>query len=118
MATQSKANGEQDYHPDDLKGKGEPSFSVERALKGHESNSHRRQASDGGVELTYRTAHRRAGSNGTAATSSVSHKARGSNGHAAVGRERSDSGREENDISRKLGSLGLRNGRVHQVEQA
>ncbi|KAL8773253.1 MAG: hypothetical protein Q9194_004397, partial [Teloschistes cf. exilis] len=39
------------YHPDDLKGKGEPSYSIEKALKDHNSRSaaqhHRRVMSDG-----------------------------------------------------------------------
>ena len=47
----------QDYHPDDLKGKGEPSFTIERALKEHNS-SHRRHVSDGGVELAQRSRRR------------------------------------------------------------
>lgn len=34
------------YHPDDLKGKGEPSFSVEKALKEHKA--HGRHVSEGG----------------------------------------------------------------------
>ncbi|KAG9232642.1 hypothetical protein BJ875DRAFT_466215 [Amylocarpus encephaloides] len=36
------------YHPDDLKGKGEPSFSIERALKDHKKD-HRRVLSDGAL---------------------------------------------------------------------
>ncbi|KAH8679909.1 hypothetical protein BGZ60DRAFT_400926 [Tricladium varicosporioides] len=35
------------YLPEDYKGKGEPSFSIERALKEHKLNSHRRVMSDG-----------------------------------------------------------------------
>ena len=34
------------YLPDDYKGKGEPSFSIEKALKEHEKNTHRRVLSD------------------------------------------------------------------------
>jgi hypothetical protein len=37
----------QTYLPDDLKGKGEPSFRIEKALKDHEANAHRRVTSDG-----------------------------------------------------------------------
>ena len=37
----------QQYHPEDYKGKGEPSFSVDRALKEHKHNTHRRIMSDG-----------------------------------------------------------------------
>jgi len=35
------------YHPDDLKGKGEPSYTVERALKKDDQPSHKRIVSDG-----------------------------------------------------------------------
>lgn len=35
------------YHPEDLKGKGEPSFLIERALKDQKRNDHRRVMSDG-----------------------------------------------------------------------
>jgi hypothetical protein len=35
------------YNPDDFKGKGEPSYSIERALKNHKQNTHRRIMSDG-----------------------------------------------------------------------
>jgi hypothetical protein len=43
----------QNYHPEDYKGKGEPSFTVERALKRDAENSHRRGVSEGdqGYEL-------------------------------------------------------------------
>ncbi|KAI9785832.1 MAG: hypothetical protein M1816_008224 [Peltula sp. TS41687] len=47
-----------EYHPDDLKGKGEPSYSIELALKQqqHKRNDHRRVLSDGdsGYEMTSR----------------------------------------------------------------
>lgn len=47
----------QKYHPNDLKGKGEPSFTVEKALKDHKHNTHRRIMSDGdsGYELQVRS---------------------------------------------------------------
>lgn len=50
----------QDYHPDDIKGKGEPYFTIDRALKDHKKTSHRRIMSEGGIELTDR---RRSSSN-------------------------------------------------------
>ena len=37
----------QKYLPADLKGKGEPSYSIEKALKEHKHNTHRRIMSDG-----------------------------------------------------------------------
>ena len=38
----------QEYHPDDLKGKGEPSYTIEKALKDHKRNG------DSGIEMTSR----------------------------------------------------------------
>jgi len=44
-----------DYHPDDLKGKGEPSYSIEKALKDHKrAGDHRRVFSEGGIEMSSR----------------------------------------------------------------
>lgn len=40
-----------DYHPDDLKGKGEPSYSIEKALKDHKTHSRRRAASESHVDV-------------------------------------------------------------------
>jgi len=42
------------YHPEDLKGKGEPSYSIEKALKEHKHN-HRRIVSDGNSEYEMQT---------------------------------------------------------------
>lgn len=44
----------QKYLPEDLKGKGEPSYSIEKALKEHKRSSHRRVMSDGNnaIEMT------------------------------------------------------------------
>jgi hypothetical protein len=38
----------QDYHPDDLKGKGEPSYTIEKALKDHKT------IGDTGIEMKSR----------------------------------------------------------------
>ncbi|KAI9698488.1 MAG: hypothetical protein M1836_004069 [Candelina mexicana] len=45
------------YLPEDLKGKGEPSYTLEKALKEHKQNGHRRVASDGSsaYEMTPRS---------------------------------------------------------------
>jgi len=44
-----------DYHPDDIKGKGEPYFTIDRAIKNDaKKSSHRRVFSDGGIELSER----------------------------------------------------------------
>jgi hypothetical protein len=42
------ADNSQEYHPDDLKGKGEPSYSIEKALKDH------KRIGDTGTEMTTR----------------------------------------------------------------
>ena len=44
----------QKYLPEDLKGKGEPSYSLEKALKEHKLSKHRRVMSDGSeaIEMT------------------------------------------------------------------
>lgn len=49
------------YHPDDIKGKGEPSYSIEKALKEHRisDDGHRRDMAEG-IEMT--SQHRRSGS--------------------------------------------------------
>ena len=41
----------QTYLPEDLKGKGEPSYSIEKALKEHKRSNHGRNASTG-IEMT------------------------------------------------------------------
>ncbi|KAI9714231.1 MAG: hypothetical protein M1812_006452 [Candelaria pacifica] len=47
------------YLPGDLKGKGEPSYTLEKALKEHKQHGHRRIMSDGvsGYEMTPRSTH-------------------------------------------------------------
>ena len=47
------------YHPDDVKGKGEPSFTLEKALKGHggDSKRHGRPSGNGEYEMTSRPQH-------------------------------------------------------------
>ncbi|KAI9850247.1 MAG: hypothetical protein M1838_005973 [Thelocarpon superellum] len=54
------------YLPEDLKGKGEPSFSIEKALKEHQPNSHRRVVSegDGAYEMASRARPASAGGHG------------------------------------------------------
>jgi Pal1 cell morphology protein len=44
------------YHPDDVKGKGEPGYSIEKALKGHggDLNGDRKASSGGEIEMTPR----------------------------------------------------------------
>ncbi|KAI9806917.1 MAG: hypothetical protein M1833_002575 [Piccolia ochrophora] len=50
-----------DYHPDDIKGKGEPSYTIEKALKDHK-HSHRRVTSEGEPSYEMRPTPRRASS--------------------------------------------------------
>ncbi|KAI9805433.1 MAG: hypothetical protein M1825_000684 [Sarcosagium campestre] len=53
-----------EYHPDDIKGKGEPSFSIERALKAQKLASHRRVTSEGNHEYEMLSPSRRASTGG------------------------------------------------------
>lgn len=39
----------QDYHPDDIKGKGEPSYSIEKALKEHKIHGDKEDNADRGA---------------------------------------------------------------------
>jgi hypothetical protein len=41
-----------EYLPEDLKGKGEPSYSLEKALKNHKSHSRHDSVGDSGIEMT------------------------------------------------------------------
>ncbi|KAI9828910.1 MAG: hypothetical protein M1826_005833 [Phylliscum demangeonii] len=49
IARSSTKHHWQEYHANDIKGKGEPSYSLELALKQHREHDHRRVFSDGGV---------------------------------------------------------------------
>lgn len=45
-----------DYHPDDIKGKGEPSYSIEKALKDHQHDGDKRSSLGGeAMEMTSRS---------------------------------------------------------------
>lgn len=61
------------YHPDDIKGKGEPSYSIEKALKDHKRQERQRYQTGGGFELASRprsAGSERSGNNGRGAASS------------------------------------------------
>lgn len=60
-----------EYLPEDLKGKGEPSYSIERALKEHNKIRRRTTISDGkaGIEMTAYRPTPRPASSGTGTTS-------------------------------------------------
>jgi hypothetical protein len=49
----AKTKHQQKYLPEDYKGKGEPSFTIEKALKDHEKSAHRRVVSDGNGNNSY-----------------------------------------------------------------
>ncbi|KAL9101564.1 MAG: hypothetical protein Q9163_003193 [Psora crenata] len=102
------------YHPDDLKGKGEPSYSIERALKSHKS-SHRRNVSDGnatgGIEMMAnpRSANRPGMQHRPSSASDVGVKAADegqgySNWEGGLSRSQSAAGK----LRKRIGSLRIR----------
>lgn len=54
MRSECVSNWKQTYLPDDLKGKGEPSFSLDKALKDHDKASRRHGANGQTFELAER----------------------------------------------------------------
>ncbi len=103
------ADFDQKYHPDDFKGKGEPSFTIEKALKDHRSNvnSHRGILSDGdsGYEMQTRSRSatsrpRSAGGNGTELDGNLAVFMQ--NG---VGRSNTTGRRVSEGLKRRFGSL-------------
>ena len=84
------------YHPDDVKGKGEPSYSIEKALQGQggDLKGHRKSSGGGEYEMTSVTKHAGDGSS-----------------NAAARNQMWDDG-EESGLRRKTGSLKKRWGSV------
>ena len=81
------------YHPDDIKGKSEPSYSIEKALKEHNLNDREKEGPDG-VEMTDRT---RSRNNSNAYRSD----AFGDENGQQIGR----SGSLSNKLKKRIGSL-------------
>ncbi|RVX72505.1 hypothetical protein B0A52_03695 [Exophiala mesophila] len=90
------------YHPDDIKGKGEPSYSIEKALKEHKLDDSRN--GENGIEMK---THGRSTSGGSGAMASTGME----NGHTGLGR--SDSGsmgkRLSGGLKKRFGSLKKKN---------
>ena len=88
-----------DYHPDDIKGKGEPYFTIDRALKEHKKDgSHRRVFSEGGIELAERP---RSSSNPFAPS-------RSSRLRSASGVDAQDASRYTDEPAREMPDSGIR----------
>ncbi|KAF2132563.1 hypothetical protein P153DRAFT_363866 [Dothidotthia symphoricarpi CBS 119687] len=84
-----------DYHPDDLKGKGEPSYTIEKQLKGH------KKTGDSGIEMASRRRH----SNGRDAPGAIpveSFEAEAS----GVGRRNTTGRNTGSSLRKRLGSVG------------
>lgn len=94
------------YHPDDLKGKGEPSYTIEKALKDH------KQIGDSGTEMT--TRHQRHSSAGYTdapdiVLSSGSHDAdAGVEGSNSTGNNRGHTRSVSDSLKKRFGSIRRR----------
>lgn len=85
------------YHPDDLKGKGEPSYSIEKALKDHDEAAKRHGSSDKELELVERP--KPAGEPEIGAASGQNY------GEWETGRRSSHAHKLSDGIKRRVGSL-------------
>lgn len=92
----------QQYVPEDLKGKGEPSYTIEKALK--EQKQHRRMMSDGnsGIEMTSRPTSSDGATHSTGYRDSEEASEGGPQRSNTTGRKASGT------ITRKFGSLRRR----------
>ncbi|EOA89038.1 uncharacterized protein SETTUDRAFT_168242 [Exserohilum turcica Et28A] len=84
------------YHPDDLKGKGEPSFTIERALKEH------KRTGDSGTEMKTRS-HRTRSAGHTDAPDAIT-----SDSNPAVNRSNSTGKSMGNALKKRFGSIRRR----------
>lgn len=99
----------QEYHPDDLKGKGEPSYSLELALKQRKRDGHRRVISDGNPAYEMTTRARPSSSSGQDVGGSTGTPAPYQDWQSDV-RRRNTTGRSVGQgLKSKLGSLRRRN---------
>jgi hypothetical protein len=109
----SSTNGKQKYLPEDYKGKGEPSFSIEKALKDHEDNTHRRVLSDGNSAYEMQTragpeASRQrsaSGSNAGRGTAAAFRMEGFGNGEGSVRRSHTTGRRVGEGLKKRFGSL-------------
>lgn len=87
------------YHPDDIKGKGEPSYSIEKALKDHKISDEK--PGEDGIEMK---SHQRSTSGGGAIASTG-----WDDGNAQIGRSGSISKRLSGGLKKRFGSLKKKN---------
>ena len=90
------------YHPDDIKGKSEPSYSIEKALKEHNLNDREKEGPDG-VEMTDRTRSRTGSATARSRNNSNAYRsdAFGDENGQQIGR----SGSLSNKLKKRIGSL-------------
>ncbi|KAI1342831.1 hypothetical protein F5Y15DRAFT_269972 [Xylariaceae sp. FL0016] len=100
------------YHPDDLKGKGEPSYTIERDLAERERRMPPQQHGRHGTQLEYemqpqspRSPHARNGSKDHGASASVTGRSRGYSAGSAAGPSSPTGKRLSDGIKRRFGSL-------------
>ena len=113
----------QKYLSEDYKGKGEPSFSIEKALKDHEHDTHRRVLSDGNSEYEMQTrtrpeASRRrsaSGCNAGQGTASALRAEEFGGGSVSVRRSNTTGRRVSEGLKKKFGSLRRRKNKTVDV---
>lgn len=96
------------YDPDDIKGKGEPSYSIEKALKEHRISDEKANANgEGGMEMTSPKTGRHRSSSGAAATMRTGTGALEGwdDGEAQIGRSGSISKRLSGGLKKRFGSI-------------
>lgn len=96
---ETRADSAQEYHPDDLKGKGEPSYTIEKALKDH------KRLGDTGTEMKTRHSHSRSVGHVSPAEYDPTHDAEAG---AASGIGRSNSTSVGSALKKRFGSIRRR----------
>jgi hypothetical protein len=90
-----------DYLPGDLKGKGEPSYSIEKALKDHKSNG------DTGIEMTSRRRNQSLGAT-DAPPPEAAQSSAWDDGNAPIGRSSSTGKNMGDSLKKRFGSMRRR----------
>lgn len=99
-----------DYHPDDIKGKGEPQFSIDRAHKEAKRRSRGMDANTGDIEMTDTVRPKTADPDSSAAAASVAETSSGAFlGRSASTKEGNGSGKRHfSGLKKRIGSLKKR----------
>jgi hypothetical protein len=92
----NRTNNLQEYHPDDLKGKGEPSYTIEKQLKDH------KRLGDSGTEMTSRRHSKSVGHNDAPGAIPVENPFEPEASTSGIGRSNSGLG---NALKRRFGSI-------------